>query len=104
MISSLSGGNQQKVSLGKWFRRDVKLLILDEPTQGIDIGARAEIFHIIAQFAKEQGGAALVLDSDIEILAEHCTRVAIMTQGRIVKECPPGAFDQASLNHDVYGE
>jgi ribose transport system ATP-binding protein len=103
-IESLSGGNQQKVSLGKWLRRDISLLILDEPTQGIDVGARTELFHIIRQMAHDRGIAALVLDSDIEILAEHCDRVSIMTQGRITKNFGYGQFTINSLNEAVYGQ
>lgn len=102
-IESLSGGNQQKVSLGKWLRRDVTLLILDEPTQGIDVGARTELFHLIRDMAAERGIGVLVLDSDIEILAEHCDRVAIMTRGRITKSLEDGEFTVMSLNEAVYG-
>ena len=102
-IEALSGGNQQKVSLGKWLRRNTKLMILDEPTQGIDVGARTEIFHVIRRLARERGIGALVLDSDLDILAEHCDRVLVMARGRIVK-----AFEGAALTADavrlaVYG-
>ena len=102
-IETLSGGNQQKVSLGKWLRRDVRLLILDEPTQGIDIGARTEIFRIIRALARERGFAVLVLDSDLEILAEHCDRVAVMAAGVLGDELAGRELSISALNHAVYG-
>jgi ribose transport system ATP-binding protein len=102
-IDTLSGGNQQKVSLGKWLRRDIRLLILDEPTQGIDIGARTEIFEIIRRMARERGIAALVLDSDLEILTEHCDRVAVMAHGRLVSELSGQRLTLPALNHAVFG-
>jgi ribose transport system ATP-binding protein len=102
-IEALSGGNQQKVSLGKWLRRPVKLLILDEPTQGIDIGARTEIFQIIRRIARERGIAALVLDSDLDVLAEHCDRVLVMASGRIVHSFEGAALSAPALSHAVYG-
>jgi ribose transport system ATP-binding protein len=101
-ISTLSGGNQQKVAIGKWLRRDPSLLILDEPTQGIDIGAKTEIFHLLRAFATERGLAALVLDSDLEILADHCDRVAIMTRGRITAALAGDSLNLSSLNEAVY--
>ena len=102
-IETLSGGNQQKVSLGKWLRRDVRLLILDEPTQGIDIGARNEIFRIIRALARERGVAVLVLDSDLEILVEHCDRVAVMAAGVLHGELAGRELSISALNHAVYG-
>lgn len=102
-IETLSGGNQQKISLGKWLRRDISLLILDEPTQGIDVGARTEIFRIIRTMAAERNIGALVLDSDLEILAGHCDRVLVMAHGRIVSELSGHRLSAAALNHAVFG-
>lgn len=102
-IDTLSGGNQQKISLGKWLRRDISLLILDEPTQGIDVGARTEIFRIIRTMAMERNIGALVLDSDLEILAGHCDRVLVMAYGRIVSELSGRRLSAAALNHAVFG-
>ena len=101
-IEALSGGNQQKVSLGKWLRRDVRMLILDEPTQGIDVGARAEIFRIVRILAKERGIGALVLDSDLEILAEYCDRVLVMVRGRITQTFAGHTLSASALSHEVY--
>ncbi|MBL8582743.1 MAG: sugar ABC transporter ATP-binding protein, partial [Rhizobiaceae bacterium] len=102
-IDTLSGGNQQKVSLGKWLRRDIRMMVLDEPTQGIDIGARTEIFHIIRQMAQTRGIGALVLDSDLDILAEHCDRVLVMVRGRVTREFKRSELSATALSHEVYG-
>ena len=103
VVATLSGGNQQKVALGKWMRRDLSLLVLDEPTQGIDVGARTEIFRTIRQLAETQNVGVLVLDSDLEILAEFCDRVVTMATGRIRNSFDGDALTPAALEHAVYG-
>ncbi len=82
-IASLSGGNQQKVVLAKWFQMEPKLILLDEPTQGVDIGARQTVFRHIADAAKN-GAAILCASSDYEQLATICSRVLIFAAGRVV--------------------
>ena len=82
-MSSLSGGNQQKVLLAKWFQRTPKLVLLDEPTQGVDIGARQTVFRHIAN-AAANGATVLCASSDYEQLAAICGRVLIFSGGRIV--------------------
>jgi len=82
-IASLSGGNQQKVVLAKWFQMAPKLILLDEPTQGVDIGARQTVFRHIAEAAKA-GAAVLCASSDYEQLAAICSRVLIFAAGRVV--------------------
>jgi ribose transport system ATP-binding protein len=84
-IESLSGGNQQKVVLARWLRQQPRLLLLDEPTQGVDVGARDEIYKLIAQ-AADQGAALLVVSSEFEELARICGRVLVLARGRIVAE------------------
>lgn len=84
-IESLSGGNQQKVVLARWLRQHPKLLLLDEPTQGVDVGARAEIYKLIALAASE-GCGVLVVSSEFEELALICGRVLVLSHGRIVEE------------------
>lgn len=81
-VSSLSGGNQQKVVLGRWMRRNPRLLLLDEPTQGVDVAARAEIWTLVRE-ATSAGASALVASSDFEELARVCDRVLILRGGRI---------------------
>jgi ribose transport system ATP-binding protein len=82
LIDSLSGGNQQKVVLAKWFQMEPKLILLDEPTQGVDIGARQTVFHHIAA-AAAAGAAILCASSDYEQLAAICSRVLIFAAGRV---------------------
>ena len=81
----MSGGNQQKVVLGKWLMRDLKLLIVDEPTAGIDVGAKDEIYSILEDLAK-QGVAVIVVTSDLQELLRVSHRIIVMRKGNIVKE------------------
>ena len=80
---SLSGGNQQKVSVARWLATKPKLLILDEPTQGVDVGAKSEIHKIIRSLAKE-GLAVLLISSDLPEVLGMSDRVAVMRGGRLV--------------------
>ncbi|MEU3053713.1 sugar ABC transporter ATP-binding protein [Streptomyces griseus] len=84
-VRKLSGGNQQKVVLARWLARKPKVLILDEPTRGIDVGAKAEIYQIIADLAAE-GVALLVISSELTELLGLADRVVVMQQGRITGE------------------
>ena len=84
-VGRLSGGNQQKVVIGRWLHRKPALLILDEPTRGVDIGARAEIHRIVRQMARD-GMAVIAISSEPDELPELCDRVLVMSEGRIVKE------------------
>ena len=100
-ISALSGGNQQKAVLARWLRRHPALLLLDEPTQGVDIGARADIYRII-RAAVEQGTAVLMVASDFDELARVCDRVLVLRRGRIVTEVQPPDLDHEHLTHLAY--
>ena len=82
-MASLSGGNQQKVLLAKWLQRAPRLVLLDEPTQGVDIGARQTVFRHIAS-AAAAGATVLCASSDYGQLAAICSRVLIFSAGRIV--------------------
>ena len=84
-VSNLSGGNQQKVVLGRWLARRPKVLILDEPTRGIDVGAKAEIYRLIAELAGE-GMALLVISSEMPELLGMADRILVMAGGRLVAE------------------
>lgn len=81
-VAELSGGNQQKVVLAKWLAMNPKLIILDEPTRGIDVGAKAEVYHLMQELAA-QGVAILMISSDMEEVIGISDRVAVMCRGRI---------------------
>jgi ribose transport system ATP-binding protein len=81
-VAELSGGNQQKVVLAKWLAMNPKLIILDEPTRGIDVGAKAEVYHLMQELAA-QGAALLMISSDMEEVIGISDRVAVMCRGRI---------------------
>jgi ribose transport system ATP-binding protein len=80
-VSSLSGGNQQKIVIGKWLQRDPRLIILDEPTRGIDVGARASIYEVVAELARN-GNAVIVVSSDLEEVLGLAHRVMVLARGR----------------------
>ncbi|MDR3404025.1 MAG: sugar ABC transporter ATP-binding protein [Chthoniobacter sp.] len=87
---SLSGGNQQKIALARWLATKPRVLILDEPTQGVDVGAKSEIYKIIRRLAAE-GLAVLMISSDLPEVLGMSDRIAVMRGGTIVAEFPPGA-------------
>jgi ribose transport system ATP-binding protein len=100
-LSSLSGGNQQKVILARWLRREPRVLLLDEPTQGVDVGARAEIYQLV-RAAVEGGAAVLVVSSDPEELVGVCDRVVVLAGGRLVADVPKTELDAARLTDLAY--
>ena len=87
LAMQLSGGNQQKVVLGKWLGDNASVFILDEPTRGIDVGAKVEIYHLIDRLA-HAGAAILLISSELPEILGLSDRVAVMRQGRIVDQCP----------------
>lgn len=93
-VSTLSGGNQQKVALSRWLMTQPSVLILDEPTQGIDVGAKAEIHELMMELA-EQGVAILMISSELPEVLGMSDRVAVMKGGTIVK-----IFDRAEATQD----
>ena len=95
-IRELSGGNQQKVLLARWLAMGSKLLILDEPTRGIDVGAKAEIQRIIKQLA-DDGLGVLMISSEIEEIIEGSDRVFVLREGRSVAELPRGQASEAAV-------
>jgi ribose transport system ATP-binding protein len=96
-VVTLSGGNQQKVVLGKWLAMSPKLLILDEPTRGIDVGARAEIYRQVAALAAE-GVAILMVSSDLEEVIGLADRVVVMRERRVA-----GVLDRAAFSQERIG-
>jgi ribose transport system ATP-binding protein len=85
LLSTLSGGNQQKVVMARWLRLRPKLLLLDEPTQGVDVGARAEIYKLV-RAATTTGAAAILVASDFEELTAVCDRIMVIREGQIVAD------------------
>ena len=84
-VRTLSGGNQQKVLIGRWLTRELRVLVLDELSRGVDVGARAEIHAIVRQLARE-GTAIIAISSEIEELVELCDRIVVLAEGRVTGE------------------
>ncbi len=102
-VRTLSGGNQQKVVLAKWLLLDPTVLILDEPTRGIDVGAKSEIYQLINERAAA-GAGVLIISSEIEELIGICDRILVMRHGAISDELRPGDFDRERLLRSALSE
>jgi ribose transport system ATP-binding protein len=102
-VGQLSGGNQQKVVIGRWLLRGPKVLMLDEPTRGVDVGARGEIHRLIRVLAAK-GMAVLVISSEPDELPDLCDRVLVMAEGRIVRELKGGAVTRGAIIEASYAE
>ena len=97
-IKNLSGGNQQKVLLARWLMRGLKVIVVDEPTRGIDVGAKSEIFALIDRLAGE-GLAVIMMTSEMPELLGLSDRIAVMAEGRITAVMDrEGATQEAILN------
>ena len=101
-VSRLSGGNQQKVVLAKWLRTEPLVLVLDEPTRGVDVGAKAEIYTLL-DAAKQQGLAILVSSSETAELRLLCDRILVMHRGRIVARLNRDEADDATITRFAMG-
>ncbi len=95
-VVALSGGNQQKVVFAKWVLRNPDILILDEPTRGVDVGAKYEIYKIMFELASE-GKAILMISSELPELIGVCDRMYVMAKGRITGELQANEFDQERI-------
>jgi inositol transport system ATP-binding protein len=95
-VGTLSGGNQQKVVLGKWLLSEPEVVILDEPTRGIDVGAKAEIYKLIGQLA-QTGKAILMISSEMPEIMGLCDRVIVLHDGALVGELARAEFTQERL-------
>jgi ribose transport system ATP-binding protein len=102
-IYTLSGGNQQKVVLAKWMNAAPHVLILDEPVQGIDIGAKTEVYGIIAE-AAESGTGVLIISTEVEDLTRLCHRVLVMRDGLIVADVAGEGLTRENLTALTYGD
>jgi ribose transport system ATP-binding protein len=97
----LSGGNQQKVVIAKWLSRAPRMVIFDEPVQGVDVGARSEIFDVVRRTA-QQGAGVLVASSELEPMLELCTRILVLRDGRLVADLPADGLNRHELTTYVY--
>jgi ribose transport system ATP-binding protein len=95
-VRTLSGGNQQKVVVGRWLLGDTKLLLLDEPTRGVDVGARAELYQVIRDLAA-RGVGVLLVSSEVPEVLGLADRVLVMREGRVVREAPAGELDEDTV-------
>lgn len=98
-IGTLSGGNQQKVVFGRWLAGNPKLFLLDEPTRGLDVSAKAEIMKLVVELA-EQGVSCLIVSSELQELMRVCDRYLIISRGRLVGELP-GTARSDELMHSI---
>jgi len=101
-MGTLSGGNQQKAIFAKWAQMDPKVMLLEEPTQGVDVGARAGIWGFIRE-AASTGCTVIISSSDYEELSELCDRVVIMASGTVVSELPRDQLSKRSILTACYG-
>jgi ABC-type sugar transport system ATPase subunit len=95
-VAGLSGGNQQKIALAKWLARQCAILIVDEPTRGVDIGAKAEIHHLLDDLAC-QGLGLVVISSELPEVMNLSRRILVMRQGNVAGELGRAEFSQPSL-------
>ncbi|MGX2958418.1 sugar ABC transporter ATP-binding protein [Peribacillus sp. JNUCC 23] len=95
-VNSLSGGNQQKIALAKWLSADCKCLVFDEPTRGVDVGAKTEIYKIINQLA-EEGVGVIVISSEMSEIIGMCDRAIVMRQGLIAGEVDKSGLTENNL-------
>jgi ribose transport system ATP-binding protein len=95
-VDHLSGGNQQKVVLGKWLFRQARIFIFDEPTRGVDVGAKAEIYRLMNGLA-ESGAAILMISSELPEILGMTDRVLVMRAGRLVKELATAQTSQEEI-------
>jgi ABC-type sugar transport system ATPase subunit len=96
-VSALSGGNQQKVVFGRWLATAPKLFFLDEPTRGLDVGAKSEILALISELARDRA-TVLLICSEVEELMRVCDRYLIMSRGRLIAELPGDAHRSALMD------
>lgn len=102
LVKNLSGGNQQKVIIARWLATEPALLILDEPTRGIDIGAKAEIQMIIVNLAKE-GMAVLFISSELEEMVRCCGKIAVYRDKKVIGELGKGEISEQGIMHMISG-
>lgn len=103
LVSKLSGGNQQKVIIAKWFLKNPDILFMDEPTKGVDVGAKKEIQNLIFQRA-EQGMSFVVISSELEEIMSLCDRIIVIYEGRLVGEVLKTDFSKENLMKGIVSQ
>ena len=98
MVVNLSGGNQQKVVIAKWLIRDCEILIFDEPTRGIDVGAKSEIYHLMNQLV-EQGKSIIMISSEMTEILRMSDRIVVMCEGKKTAEIDIADATQEKIMH-----
>ena len=101
-IASLSGGNQQKVVIARWMLEDADLYIFDEPTKGVDVGAKEEIYRLMVELARE-GKSIVMISSDMPELLSMSDRIGIMRGGRMVRVVDNAGIDEQVLIKEFIG-
>ena len=96
VVSQLSGGNQQKVVIGRWLERDCSVLLFDEPTRGIDIGAKFDIYRLLGELTRK-GKALVVVSSDLRELMLICDRIGVLSAGRLIDTFERDSWSQEQL-------
>ena len=102
LFRSLSGGNQQKVILARWLAADPQLLILDEPTRGIDIGSKVEIQKLIIEL-REKGMAIVFISSELDEVVRCSTRIAVLRDRKIVRELLDAEINEKAIMQTIAG-
>jgi ABC-type sugar transport system ATPase subunit len=102
-VATFSGGNQQKVVFARWLSCRPAVLIADEPTRGVDVGAKRALYELLQSLAEEEGMGVLLISSELEELIGLAHRILVMRSGRLVDELP-GDADAARLLSAAFGE
>ena len=97
LIKNLSGGNQQKVILGRWMAADSELIIFDEPTRGIDIGAKYEIYKLMNDLVEKEGKSVLMISSEMEEIVGMSDRMLVLAEGNMTGELQKEEFSQETI-------
>ncbi len=101
-VATLSGGNQQKVVVARWMEANVRVLVLEEPTIGVDVSSKAEIYHLL-QLSLKKGMAVLLISSDFEEVERICHRALVFSRGHVVAEIPHSELTIANLTASASG-
>ena len=104
-VRALSGGNQQKILLARWLAAGTTLFLMNQPTRGVDVGSKSEIYKLVRRLCEERQASALIVAREITELQGLCDRILVMSRGRMVAECSPVDSEEsvlaAAVGHEV---